>query len=135
MVYLTRKVEFCASHRYYIDEKSEEENLKLFGKCSYPHGHGHNYILEVTVKGDVNPQTGMVMNLTDIDRILKDIVVEMMDHKFLNLDIPEFKDKIPTTENLVLYIWDSLVNEIKECSLHRVRLHEDPFLYAEYHGE
>lgn len=134
MTYLTRKVEFCASHRYYIEEKSEEENLKLFGKCSYPHGHGHNYTLEVTVRGEVDPQTGMVMNLTELDRILKGVVVEAIDHKFLNLDIPEFHKRMPTTENLVLYVWDRLVDSIKGCSLHRVRIHEDPFLYAEYYG-
>ncbi len=135
MVFLTRRVDFCASHRYRIESLSDEENFKLFGKCSYPHGHGHNYTLEVTVKGDVDPKTGMVINLTDLDRILKEKVVEVMDHRFINLDIPEFAEKIPTTENLALYIWDSLDSAIDGCSLHRVRLYEAPDLYAEYYGD
>lgn len=134
MVFLTRKVEFCASHRYHIESLPEEENFRLFGKCSYPHGHGHNYTLEVTVKGSVDHDTGMVMNLTDLDKILKDKVVETMDHRFLNLDIPDFKEKIPTTENLVLYIWDTIADCFNGCELHKVRLYEDPFLYAEYYG-
>lgn len=135
MVYLTRKVDFSASHRYRIDELSDEENLRLFGKCSYPHGHGHNYTLEVTVKGKVDPKTGMVMNLTDLDRVLREKVVQVMDHRFINLDLPEFREKIPTTENLVLFIWDSLADSLEDCKLHRVRLYEDPTLYAEYYGE
>ena len=135
MVYLTRRVDFCASHRYRIESLSDEENFKLFGKCSYQHGHGHNYTLEVTVKGDVDPKTGMVINLTDLDSILKEKVVEVMDHRFINLDIPEFAEKIPTTENLALFIWESLENSIEGCAVHRVRLYEDPTLYAEYYGD
>ncbi len=134
MVCLTRKIEFCASHRYSLEELSEEENFKLFGKCSYPHGHGHNYTLEVTVRGTPDPKTGMVINLTDLDKQLKQEVVEVLDHKFINLDVPAFEKKIPTTENLVLFIWDTLIKSLKgcSCSLHRVRLYEDPYLYAEY---
>lgn len=135
MVCLTRKAEFCAAHRYRLEDLSDEENFRLFGKCSYPHGHGHNYTLEVTVKGDVDPKTGMVINLTDLDRMIKENVVEVLDHKFINVDIPEFEKKIPTTENLALFIWDSLAKAIKGCSLHRVRLFEAPDLYAEYYGE
>ena len=136
MVCLTRGVEFCASHRYALEDLSEEENFKLFGKCSYPHGHGHNYRLEVTVRGEPDPKTGMVINLTDLDRKLRSDVVDVLDHKFINLDVPAFKEKIPTTENLVLFIWDILSKSLNECScsLHRVRLYEDPYLYAEYSG-
>ena len=134
MVYLTRRVDFCASHRYRIERLSDEENFRIFGKCSYIHGHGHNYTLEVTVKGDVEPKTGMVINLTDLDAILKENVVEVMDHKFLNLDLEYFKETIPTTENMVIFIWDSLENLLGGCSLHRVRLYETPSLFADYYG-
>jgi len=134
VVYLTRKVDFCAAHRYRIESLSEEENFNIFGKCSYPHGHGHNYSLEVTVKGPVDPKTGMVMNLTDLDAILKEHVVEVMDHKFLNMDVEYFKNKMPTTENIVVFIWDLLADVIESCSLHRVRLYENPALFAEYYG-
>ena len=79
-VYLTRKVEFSASHRYWMEALSPQENLDLFGKCSYPHGHGHNYLLEVTVKGEVDPRTGMVINLSDLDRLLKAKVVDILEH-------------------------------------------------------
>lgn len=136
MVYLTRRVDFSASHRYYIEELSEEENFELFGKCSYPHGHGHNYTLEVTVKGKADMKTGMVINLRDLDRILKEKVVDLMDHRFINYDVPGFDKQVPTTENLVLYIWDSLSDMMPDgCSLYRVRLYEDPALFAEYYGE
>jgi len=135
IVYLTRKIDFCASHRYYIDELSEEENLSIFGKCSYRHGHGHNYSLEVTVKGEPDPKTGMVINLSELDRILRLKVVDVMDHKFINIDVPYFDKRIPTTENLAIFIWDSIIDAFDGCHLHRVRLFEDPFLFAEYYGE
>jgi len=135
MTYLTRRVDFSASHRYRLDDLSEEENLRLFGKCSYPHGHGHNYRLEVTVKGKADDKTGMVINLTDLDRLLKEKIVEVLDHRFLNLDVPEFEKKVPTTENLALYIWDALDGVLEGSLLHKVRLYEDPTLFAEYCGE
>jgi len=135
MVYLTRKTTFCAGHRYYRPELSEDGNFRLFGKCSYPNGHGHNYTLEVTIKGDVDPKTGMVMNLTGLDAILKKNVVELLDHRFLNSDIAHFRKAIPTTENLTLFIWDIIVDSFESCSLHRVRLFETDDLYAEYYGE
>ena len=135
MVYLTRKATFCAGHRYYLPELSEDENFKLFGKCSYPNGHGHNYTLEVTIKGDVDAKTGMVINLTELDGILKEKVVELLDHRFLNSDIAHFSKTIPTTENLTLFIWDLIVNSFEGCSLHRVRLYEADDLFAEYYGE
>jgi 6-pyruvoyltetrahydropterin/6-carboxytetrahydropterin synthase len=135
VVYITRKLEFCASHRYYIDDLSKEENFGLFGKCSYEHGHGHNYTLEVTVKGVADPKTGMVINLTDLDQILKTKVADVLDHKYINFDVPYFREKVPTTENLVIFIWDAISESFQDCSLHKVRLIEDPYLYAEYCGE
>ena len=135
LVYLTRKIDFCASHRYYIEDLSEEENFRIFGKCSYRHGHGHNYSLEVTAKGLPDPKTGMVINLSELDRILRLKVVDVMDHKFVNVDVPYFEKRIPTTENIAIFIWDSIVNALDGCHLHRVRLFEDPYLFAEYYGE
>lgn len=135
IVYLTRKIDFCASHRYIIDELSKEENFRLFGKCSYPHGHGHNYSLEVTVKGVPDPKTGMVINLSELDRILRAKVVDVLDHKFINMDVPYFEKRIPTTENIAIFIWESIVHTLDGCQLHRVRLFEDPYLFAEYYGE
>ena len=135
LVYLTRKIDFCASHRYFIEELSEEENFKLFGKCSYIHGHGHNYSLEVTARGVPDPKTGMVINLSELDRILRVKVVDVMDHKFINIDVPYFEKTVPTTENIAIFIWDAIADALEGCQLHRVRLFEDPYLFAEYYGE
>lgn len=135
MVYLTRKTAFCAGLRHYRPELSEDENFRLFGKCSYPNGHGHNYKLEVTIKGEPNPETGMVLNLTELDGIIKTKVVELLDHRFLNKDIKHFSKTIPTTENITLFIWDLIVDSFDNCSLHRVRLFETEDLYSEYYGK
>ena len=135
MVHLTRKIEFSASHVCRIADLSDDENFQVFGKSSYPHGHGHNYVLEVTVKGEPDPKTGMVINLTDLDAIIKKNATDLLDHRFLNIDIPHFKDIVPTTENISLFIWDSIKSSLKGCKLHMVRLYETPELYVEYYGE
>ena len=135
MIYLTRVSSFCASHRYHNPELSDEENRKIFGKCNYPHGHGHNYTVEVTVAGEMDPATGMVINLSELDKVIERAVIEPLDHRHLNLDVPVFEREIPTTENLARYIWDSLEKELTGCRLHRVRLYESPDLYADYLGE
>jgi 6-pyruvoyltetrahydropterin/6-carboxytetrahydropterin synthase len=136
MVLLTRKVHFCASHRYHNPELSDAENKRIFGKCNLPHGHGHNYVLEVTVRGEVDPATGMVMNLTDLDKVVKNVVMEQIDHKNLNVDVPHFATTIPTSENIVIWLWGQLAEEIAEfATLQRLVLHEDPFLCVEYEGE
>lgn len=135
MVHLTRKTEFSASHVCRIADLSDEENFRIFGKSSYPNGHGHNYVLEVTVKGEPDPETGMVINLTDLDIIIKKYAADLLDHRFLNIDIPHFKELVPTTENISLFIWDSIKGALEGCELHMVRLYETPELYVEYYGE
>ena len=95
MVYLTRKAEFAASHYYHNPELSAEDNRRLFGKCNNPNGHGHNYVLEVTVKGDVNPRSGFVVDLRELKELLHREVLDAMDHRFLNREVPEFFARIP----------------------------------------
>jgi 6-pyruvoyltetrahydropterin/6-carboxytetrahydropterin synthase len=135
MIYLTRSAGFCASHRYHNPELSDEQNRKIFGKCNYIHGHGHNYTIEVTVAGDPDPATGMVINLNELDKVIEHAVIEPLDHRYINLDVPAFKRRIPTTENLARFIWDSIEQELTGCSLHRVRLYESPDLFVDYLGE
>ncbi len=102
MVYLTRKAEFSASHYYHNPDFTPEENRRLFGKCNNPHGHGHNYTLEVTVKGEVDPRSGFVVDLKQLKEIMHREVLDAMDHRFLNKEVPEFFTQIPTTENLAI---------------------------------
>src|SRR5438445_6282598 len=110
MVYLTRKAEFSASHYYHNPDFTPEENQRIFGKCNNPHGHGHNYTLEVTLKGDVNPRSGFVVDLKQLKEILNREVLDAMDHRFLNKEVPEFANRIPTTENLAITIWQRLAD-------------------------
>lgn len=133
MVYATRKSHFCAAHRYYDDTLSPEENRALFGKCV--NTHGHNYELEVTVAGTIDKQTGMVVNLADLDTVVKHRVIDILDHKNLEVDIDEFRNVIPTTEMIAHYIWRRLEGQIPGCTLHRVRLYENEDLFADYYGE
>src|SRR5215469_9897522 len=105
MIYLTRKCEFSASHYYHNPEFTPEENQRIFGKCANLDGHGHNYTLEVTVKGEVDSATGFVVDLKQLKDILNDEVVEAMDHRHLNKEVPEFATKIPPSENTALAIW------------------------------
>ncbi|MGH9649126.1 MAG: 6-carboxytetrahydropterin synthase [Terriglobales bacterium] len=135
VVYLTRKAEFSASHYYHNPELSAEENRRLFGKCNNPHGHGHNYLLEVTVKGKVDARSGFVLDLKELKEILNREVLEAMDHRFLNKEVPEFRDQIPTTENLAIAIWNRLEPRLKRAQLDRVRVYESPDLFVDYYGE
>ena len=135
MIYLTRKAEFCASHYYHNPDFSPEENQRLFGKCNNPHGHGHNYVVEVTVKGKVDPRTGFVVNLKELKEVLNSEVLDAMDHRFLNKEVPEFFTRIPTTENLAIVIWQRLEPKLKNAQLYRVRVYETPDLFADYYGE
>ena len=102
MVYLTRKAEFSASHYYHNPDFTPEENRRIFGKCNNPHGHGHNYTLEVTVKGEVDPRSGFVVDLKQLKEIMHREVLDAMDHRFLNKEVPEFFTQIPTTENIAI---------------------------------
>src|SRR5438270_12623994 len=122
LVYLTRKTEFSASHVYHNPQMSAEENRRVFGKCNNPHGHGHNYVLEVTVSGQVD-RNGMVCDLVDLDECVKREVVTRFDLENLNMR-PEFADSVPTTENLCTVIYDILKREFRQAHLERVRLEE-----------
>ena len=135
MVYLTRKCEFSASHYYHNPEFTAEENQRVFGKCANLNGHGHNYTLEVTVKGEVDPKTGFVVDLKELKEILNREVLEALDHRHLNKEVPEFFHQIPTTENLAIAIWHRLQNKLNVAKLHRVRVYELPDLLVEFYGE
>jgi 6-pyruvoyltetrahydropterin/6-carboxytetrahydropterin synthase len=135
MVYLTRRCEFSASHYYHNPEFSPEENERIFGKCANLNGHGHNYTLEVTVKGDIDPTTGFVVDLKQLKEILNSEVVETMDHRHLNKEVPEFATQIPTSENLAITIWNRLQPKLRRAKLHRVRVYEMPDLFVDYYGE
>ena len=135
MIYVTRRAEFSASHYYHNPSWSEEENRRVFGKCANPHGHGHNYTVEVTVAGEVDPKTGMVLDLKDLKKLLEKQVLDLVDHKFLNKEVPVFASKIPTTENIAVEIWQWLAPHLNFGRLHRIRLYECPDLYVDYYGD
>lgn len=135
MVYLTRKAEFSASHYYNNPEFTPEENKRIFGKCNNPHGHGHNYTLEVTVKGEIDPRSGFVVDLKELKEIMNREVIDIVDHRYLNREVAEFKDLIPTTENLAVTIWKWLNPRLNVARLHRIRVYETPDLFADYYGE
>ena len=135
MVYLTRKAEFSASHFYHNPELSPQENQRLFGKCNNPNGHGHNYTLEVTVKGEVDGTTGFVVDLKELKEIMNREVVEAMDHRYLNHEVPEFREQIPTTENIAVAIWKRLEPKLHVAKLHRVRVFEMHDLWVDFYGE
>ena|ERR1700741_787532 len=135
MLYLTRKAEFAASHYYHNPELTPEENLRIFGKCNNPNGHGHNYTLEVTVKGEIDARSGFVVDLRQLKEIMNREVLEAMDHRFLNKEVPEFARQIPTTENIAIAIWRRLSNKLVRAQLHRVRVYETPDLFVDFYGE
>jgi len=131
-VYATRKFTFSAGHRYWREDWSAEENTRVFGPLTVP--HGHNYTLEVTVRGAVDPRTGMVMDLGELKRLVGDAVVSRFDHADLNRDPLFATGMVPTTENLARAVWDLLVPKLGSERLHRIRLWEDPTFYVEYFG-
>ena len=138
IAYLTRTVQFSAAHRYCRPEWSEERNAEVFGACARPHGHGHSYRCEVTVRGPLDPETAMVMDLGALERILHEEVVARYDHRHLNLDAPEFAygETIPTGEALCVEIWRRVAPRLPSgCALSCVRVQEEPSLWAEYRGE
>ncbi len=135
MILLTRKAEFSSAHFYWNDTISPEENYRIFGKCANRNGHGHNYTLEVTVAGEIDPVTGFVVDLKQLKDILEREVVSVYDHRHLNFEIPEFRTAIPTTENIAIAIWRRLAGKIPSAQLHRVRVFESPDLFADFYGE
>ncbi len=132
--YLTRRYMISASHRLHSDELSAEVNLRTYGKCNNPHGHGHNYFIEVTVSGQVDPVTGMVCNLVDIDSCVQQEIIERFDHQNLNT-LPEFSGQVPTTEVLAVVIFNILKQNFRAAHLEKVRLEETSMNSFEYAGE
>ena len=129
-----RKAHFNSAHKLANNNWSNEKNFDVFGKCSYENFHGHNYELIVKLTGDIDPETGMLMDLSILKKIIKKEVEDVLDHKNLNLDIPYFKDLIPSTENLAIFIWNRLKDAIDiECDLSIV-LYETPRNFVEYSG-
>jgi 6-pyruvoyltetrahydropterin/6-carboxytetrahydropterin synthase len=135
MIFLTRKAEFSSAHFYWIEDWTEEENYKVFGKCANRNGHGHNYTVEVTVAGEVDPVSGFVVDLKQLKDILEDEVIRVYDHRHLNFEVPEFRSSVPTTENIAIAIWNRLAGKIPNARLHRVRVYEMPDLFADFYGE
>jgi len=131
---LGRRYRFSASHRLHTSQLSEEENWRVFGKCNNPHGHGHNYVVEISVSGEVDPATGMIANLDDLDAFVERQVLEDFDHKSLNEDIPAFRDKVPTTENLCMEIFQRL-KSFPRAKLERIRVEETGNNSFEYAGD
>ena len=135
MVYLTRRTTFSASHRLWSSHLTEEENSALYDKCANPNGHGHNYVLEVTVRGTPDPRTGMILNLTDLKQAINEHVIAWVDHKHLNYDVSWLEDSIPTTEVLVVKFWERLASALPQGLLYEVKLHETENNIASYRGD
>ena len=134
MILLTRKAEFSAAHFYWNDDLSPEENERVFGKCANRNGHGHNYTIEVTVSGEIDPVTGFVVDLKLLKDILEREVVGVYDHRHLNHEIPDFKTAIPTTENIAIAAWKRLEGKIPGAKLYKIRIYETLDLFADFYG-
>ena len=139
MIYLTRKEHFNAAHKLYNPLWSKEKNYQVYGDCSNENWHGHNYELLVTIKGSINDDDGMVINLKLLSKIINDEIISKVDHKNLNLDVPFLKNKITSTENVVVEFWNILEKKISslenyKCFLHCVKLYETPKNSVEYYG-
>jgi len=134
MVYLTRKEHFNAAHRLYHPHWSDEQNEEVFGKCANKNFHGHNYNLFVTVKGEPDLNTGIIVNLKELSKIIQSVVTDKLDHKNLNIEVDFLKGIMPSTENVAKAIFNELKPHIKDCELHSVRLFETENNFAEYFG-
>ncbi|NTU93607.1 MAG: 6-carboxytetrahydropterin synthase [Chlorobiaceae bacterium] len=139
-VYVTRKIEFNAAHRLFNPELSEEDNLSIYGKCSNRYGHGHNYLIEITLSGTVDRVTGYLFDLKVLKTLLEEEIVARFDHRHLNHDVTELANSVPTTEILAITIWDILESRLrtitnKEVSLHEVSIHETGKNSVRYLGE
>lgn len=138
MIYVSRQEHFNAAHKLYNPSWSKEKNVEVFGPCANENWHGHNYDLIVTVKGDPDPETGFVIDLKKLSTLIREDVIEVLDHKNLNLDVPFMKDKMASTEIVAMEIWKILQPKISSISrfgqLHSVKLYETPRNYVEYLG-
>ncbi len=137
MIYITRRERFNAAHKLFREEWTDQQNLEVFGKCSNPNWHGHNYELFVTVKGEINPQTGFVIDLKELKIIIQKYVIEALDHKNINLDVNFMKGKMASTEVLAVAIFDELKTHVETqgAKLHSVKLYETENNFVEYLGE
>jgi 6-pyruvoyltetrahydropterin/6-carboxytetrahydropterin synthase len=133
-VFITRQVHFNSAHRLHNPTKSQKWNEDMYGLCTNPHWHGHNYVLEVTVRGEPHPETGYVLDLAELKRIVHATVVDKCDHKNLNTDVDFLRGVIPSTENLVIAFWNEIAPRLTAGRLHRVRLFETPRNFVEYFG-
>lgn len=134
LIYVTKRIEFSASHRLFNPEFTDEENNIIYDKCNNYHGHGHNYILEVTISGDPDPNTGYLIDLKKLKKILMEELISKVDHKHLNYDVPFMQGIIPTVENIILSFWNILADKIPTGKLYRLKLWETENSYAEYFG-
>lgn len=134
MISMTQQFEFSAAHRLHCDELSDEENRELFGKCNNPNGHGHNYVLSVTLKGKPAADSGMLISLDQFEATVKELIVDRLDHKHLNEDLEYFSENIPSVENIAIAIWKWLDGQFGEAGLECVRVYETPKTWAEYRG-
>ena len=136
MIYLTRRERFNAAHRLFREDWSDEKNREIFGKCSNPNWHGHNYNLFVTVKGDINPDLGYLVDLKSLSDLICRQIIEHVDHKNLNLEVDFMKGKVASTENMAIAIWDELESLVKDLGvdLHCIRIEETENNFFEYYG-
>ena len=137
MIYLTRRERFNAAHRLYREDWSEEKNMEVFGKCSNPNWHGHNYVLFVTVKGELKPEFGYVVDLKVLSRIIREHIIDKLDHKNLNLEVEFMKDRMVSTEQIAIAIWQELEPPVLSLGveLHCIRLEETENNFVEYFGK
>ena len=136
LVHIIRREHFSAAHKLFLPGLSDEENYQIFGKCSNPNWHGHNYILYVTIKGAVDPETGLVIHLRQVSKLIEEKVLMRIDHRNLNLEVDFLKGKVPTSENVAIGIWNELADEIKKLGgiLHCIRLEQSENNIVEYFG-
>ena len=137
MVYVTRREKFSAAHRLFRSDWSDEKNFEIFGACSNPNWHGHNYQLFVTVKGNINAETGFVVNLKELSKIIRHHILRKLDHRNINLEVEFMENKIASTENLAKAVWDELLNPISQLGieLHCIKIVETENNYIEYFGD
>jgi 6-pyruvoyltetrahydropterin/6-carboxytetrahydropterin synthase len=137
MIYICRRERFNAAHRLFRADFSDEKNLEIFGKCSNPNWHGHNYELFVTVKGDINPETGFLINLKDLSFIVNEYIINKIDHKNINIEVDFMQGKLASTENLAKAIWEEIASPIQNLGaiLHCIKLYETENNFVEYYGD
>ncbi len=137
MIYTTRRERFNAAHRLFRPEWTDEKNREVFGKCSNPLWHGHNYILYITIKGEINPETGFLVNLSDLSDAINTCIIEKVDHKNLNLEVEFMKGRLVSTENIAVAIWEQLAPQINKlgAELHCIKVVETENNYVEYYGQ